>query len=41
MKKMWERVKQDPVVAIILLVIIVVMVWAFTGWLRMLLHGEW
>ncbi|MBA7480317.1 hypothetical protein ES707_15768 [subsurface metagenome] len=40
MKKMWKQVKQDPAVATIWMVIMVVMVWAFTEWLRMVLHGE-
>ncbi len=40
MKRKWKRVIEDPVAGPILLVIIVVMVWAFTGWLRMVLHGE-
>jgi len=40
MKKMWEWVKQDPAVATILMVILVVMAWALAGWLSMVWFGE-
>ena len=40
MRRKKKRVKQDPTVATILMVILVVMAWALAGWLSMVWFGE-